>query len=103
MTPQMPKTKFALLIAEFFYCGRFPLAPGTLGSLASLFIWVPAVVFHWPLWLRLILLVAIFFLGVWASQFAIAYYQKIDPKQVVIDEVVGQGLPFLIIQPTIFE
>jgi phosphatidylglycerophosphatase A len=92
-----PVNRFALLIAEFFYCGRFPKAPGTAGSLGSLVIWLPAVLFFWPLWVRLALLVLLFALGVWASRYAIAHYGDDDPPQVVIDEVVGQGLPFLVI------
>lgn len=95
--------RFALVVAEFFYCGRSPFAPGTVGSLGSLAIWIPAVIFSWPLWLKLALLVSIFFVGTWVSGHAINHYQKTDPPQVVIDEVVGQGIPFLIIGPTAFE
>jgi phosphatidylglycerophosphatase A len=97
------KKRLALLLAEFFYCGRSPIMPGTVGSIGSLAIWIPAVLFAWPLWLKLVLLVAIFFIGVWASKYAILYYKKSDPPQVVIDEVVGQGIPFLIISPTWLE
>lgn len=92
------KTNFLpLLVAEFFYCGRFPVMPGTMGSLGSLVIWIPSVYFDWPLWIKLLLLAAIFFIGVWASTYAIKFYGQHDPKQVVIDEVVGQGIPFLFI------
>ncbi len=94
---------FLVLLAEFFYCGRFPIMPGTMGSLGSLVIWIPSVYFAWPFFIKLFLLVAIFFIGVWASGPAIDYYQKSDPKQVVIDEVVGQGIPFLIIHYCLFE
>lgn len=95
--------RFALLVAEFFYCGRSPIMPGTVGSLGSLVLWIPAVMFAWPYWLKLLLLTGIFFLGVVVSRYAIAHYQKVDPAQVVIDEVVGQGIPFLIIHPTPLE
>lgn len=91
------KKRLALLVAEFFYCGRFPAIPGTMGSLASLLLWVPALYFSWPLWIKIGLLLALFFIGLWASTYGIAHYQKPDPKQVVIDEVVGQGLPLLFI------
>lgn len=97
------KFRFALLLAEFFYCGRFPFAPGTMGSLGSLVIWIPSVYFAWSLSLKLFLLVAIFLIGVWASKYGIKYYQRSDPPQVVIDEVVGQGIPFLLIGPSILE
>lgn len=94
---------FARILAEFFYCGRFPFAPGTIGSLGSLVIWIPSVLFAWALWVKLALLVGIFFVGVWASGYGILHYQRSDPKQVVIDEVVGQGIPFLICAPHVIE
>lgn len=97
------KFNFPLLVAEFFYCGRFPIMPGTIGSLGSLLIWVPAVYFGWSLAIKLLLIVAIFIIGTWASGHAISYYKVVDPKQVVIDEVVGQGIPFLIATASVFE
>lgn len=103
MSSENRKAKIALLIAEFFYCGKFPYAPGTMGSLGALVLWVPALYFAWPLWLVLALLVALFFIGLWASEYGIRHYKKPDPKQVVIDEVVGMGLPFLVISPVWYE
>lgn len=95
------QSKIALIIAEFFYCGRFPYAPGTAGTVGALAIWLPAVFCAWPLWLNCSILIFLFIVGVWASEYGIHYYKKEDPKQVVIDEVVGVGIPFLVIQPTI--
>lgn len=95
------KSKIALLIAEFFYCGRFPFAPGTAGTVGALAIWLPAVFLAWPMWLNCSLLIFLFIIGIWASKYGILHYQKEDPKQVVIDEVVGVGIPFLAILPTI--
>ena len=103
MKAKVPINRFALIVAEFFYCGRFPFMPGTMGSIGSLVIWVPSVYCAWPLAINLALLIFIFFVGVWASAHAINYYQKSDPPQVVIDEVVGQGLPFLIVEPSIWQ
>lgn len=97
------KNRIALLVAEFFYCGRSPFAPGTMGSLGSLVIWIPSVYFAWPLWVNAALLIGLFAIGVWASGYAIVHYKKSDPQQVVIDEVVGQGLPFLVVSPCLFE
>jgi len=102
MHPRLKK-RIALLIAEFFYCGRFPYAPGTMGSIGALVIWVPALYYAWPCWLMILALIILFIVGLWASTYGIAYYQKSDPKQVVIDEVVGMGLPFLIINPNVPE
>jgi phosphatidylglycerophosphatase A len=74
-----------------------------MGSLGSLVIWVPSVYFLWPTYVKLAVLVGIFGIGVWASKHAIAFYHDSDPPQVVIDEVVGQGIPFLIISFNIVE
>lgn len=103
MTTKKPINRFAVMVAEFFYCGRFPFMPGTIGSLGSLVIWVPSVYCAWPLVVNLALLIGIFFIGVWASGHAIVHYQKSDPPQVVIDEVVGQGIVFLVVTPTVWE
>jgi phosphatidylglycerophosphatase A len=40
--------------------------------------------------------VGIFFLGVWAASGAEKYFGRVDPGHVVIDEVVGQLLTFLV-------
>jgi phosphatidylglycerophosphatase A len=94
------KTRIALLIAEFFYCGRFPYAPGTMGSLGALLIWVPLLLYSHIIYIFIALLL-IFIIGIWSSSYGIAYYQKPDPKQVVIDEVAGMGIAFLVISPTV--
>ncbi len=99
MTADPKINRFALIVAEFFYSGRIPFAPGTMGTLASLAIWIPAVYFQWPLLVVGALLIALFAVGTWAAGHAIAYYKKCDPPQVVIDEVVGQGLVFLVVDP----
>ncbi|HXW53919.1 MAG TPA: phosphatidylglycerophosphatase A [Myxococcota bacterium] len=103
MTRQGLVHLIALRLADFFYVGRSPFAPGTMGSLVSLVIWAPALYCGWPLYIKLVLLVALFFIGVWAAGVGIVHYRQVDPKQVVIDEVVGQGIPFLLIAPTIFQ
>ncbi len=103
MTTKPFTKRFAMVVAEFFYCGCFPFAPGTMGSLGSLVIWIPSVYCAWPVLLKLGLLTSIFVLGVWASGHAITHYRKSDPPQVVIDEVVGQGIPFLIVSPNPWE
>ncbi len=103
MIPKSLKQSLALLVAEFFYCGRFPVAPGTAGSLGAMIIWVPMLYLAWPRWLILGLIVVLFGIGIWASAYGIEYYQQKDPKQVVIDEVVGVGIAFLVISPNWLE
>jgi phosphatidylglycerophosphatase A len=76
--------------------GYMPLAPGSAGS--ALGIGIVIGIGRLPLerlWLAAIVVIsaaAIGAVGVWASGGAEKYFGCIDPKQVVIDEVVGQML-----------
>jgi phosphatidylglycerophosphatase A len=86
-------TKLARLIATWFYCGYFPVAPGTVGSLAAIAIaWalhrfenVPAPAFA----LMSMLLAGP---GIWAAGVTARAEGREDPGIVVVDEVVGQWL-----------
>jgi phosphatidylglycerophosphatase A len=81
-------TRLAVFIATVGYCGYFPVAPGTVGSVAGL-------VFYFLVWwtgsplVEVALIVGLFAVGVWASTTAERYFGGIDPGPVVIDEVVG--------------
>ncbi len=74
--------------------GLAPFAPGTWGSLFALFI---ALFFFLPqtLWLRILSLIVLFAVGVWASTIAEAILAKKDPSEIVIDELVGQWIVLL--------
>ena len=77
--------------------GLSPKAPGTCGSLVAILL-APWVFMPLPLWGRVLLLLAVFLSGVWASSRAIVLLGHKDPSEVVIDEVLGQWLtclPFL--------
>ncbi len=85
----------AWVLATWFGAGRFPVAPGTIGSLAALPIvyliaWAgPWVIFELS-WILLLV-------GVWASVVVIKETYASDPQYIVIDEVVGQVLTFLFV------
>ncbi len=79
--------RFALLLAEWFYAGRSPRAPGTVGSLATLpFAYAlrsaGTVAFAMAA-------VAVSLVGLWASNVAARVLGEKDPQNVVIDEVAG--------------
>jgi phosphatidylglycerophosphatase A len=74
-------------LATWFGCGRFPVAPGTIGALGAL-----------PLHLALRAMgpiphaigsIAVTVLGVWAAQRMVEATGDDDPSSVVIDEVAG--------------
>lgn len=79
-------------IATFFGVGFFKPAPGTMGSLASLVIWGPCVLYEVSPIIRFSLVLAVFLIGWWATHKALPSFPSQDPKEVVIDEVAGQGM-----------
>lgn len=93
--------KIATFFATIFYVGFFPKAPGTIGSLAALLLAAP-LLFLPSNYLFFVFLIAFTFIGFWSSE---AYSQstgKEDPKEVVIDELVGQWLVLAFINPKIW-
>jgi phosphatidylglycerophosphatase A len=89
----------ACLLATWFGAGRLPRAPGTWGSLAALPF---AAVLNWSggAWLVLLAALAVFGLGVWASDRYMAAYRLHDPAAIVVDEVVGQLLTLALLPLT---
>lgn len=92
----MPKATdpIAAAIATWFGCGKFPWAPGTVGSLGAIIpvlplLWTGA---DWWRWLLAGLVAVTLVPGVWAS----SEYERIsgrkDPAPVVVDEVLGQWI-----------
>jgi len=86
----------ALLLATWFGCGYFPWGPGTAGSLAA--VAIAAALERWLHAGRLPLAVlagALLAPAIWASSEAARVLGDEDPKQVVIDEVLGQWVTLL--------
>jgi phosphatidylglycerophosphatase A len=81
-------TPFALLLATAGGAGRFPIAPGTVGSAVGAVIYV--LTWTWPLSWQLGLVAAISLAGIWASGVAARHFGRHDPSEVVVDEVAGQ-------------
>lgn len=82
----------ASLIATAFCIGKIPKAPGTWGSLPAFPI--AFLVFfntgHAGYWVLPLVILAIYFLGVYATKIYLERTGKQDPGEIVIDEVVGQ-------------
>ena len=77
------------LISTWFGIGLIPLAPGTWGSLAALPIaWL--IINHLGQTFLLVFIILIFILGLWTSEIYSKRTNDMDPKSIVIDEVVGQ-------------
>ena len=79
------------LIATFFGAGYFPIAPGTFASAIVIFLYKYFFInLNWIYFFGLA--IAIFILGTWASSGYALHKGIEDPRQVVIDEVLGQML-----------
>lgn len=86
------------IIASFFGLGFFPVAPGTLASLA--------VVLLYRFWLYplalpylLVVLLLLFVLGVPAAAAYSSELKETDPRRIVIDEAAGQLLVLFSVSP----
>jgi len=76
-----------LFIAQGAYSGRFPVAPGTVGTLVG-------VLLYWcmkglsPLWYGVLLLLIIV-IGIWTAGRAEVLLGRKDSPSIVIDEIAG--------------
>ena len=91
--------KINLLISTFFGNGYVSFIPGTLTSLSTLIIlYISFEVFNFKnLNYILILYSIIFFYSFYAVMDSETEFEKKDPRQIVIDEVLGQAMPVILI------
>ena len=81
-------------IITFFYTGLFPVAPGTMGSLAASAVLYALLAFtapaysQWQLELLAGLALACFF-SVLLGKWAVRHFHRKDPQMFVLDEVAG--------------
>jgi phosphatidylglycerophosphatase A len=109
------KPRFSLLIATSCGLGCIPVAPGTFGSLAGLLlalsvyqilaalsldvfqiIFIRGTQLDPLLIMQCLIAIVLAAVGVWSASHASRYWQQKDPQRVVIDEVSGQHLAFLL-------
>ena len=83
------------LIATFFFSGKSKVAPGTMGSLATL----PLVALVYPLGGCALFIATLisYLIGIKATKHILATSTNKDPGFVVIDETAGQLTTFLFI------
>ena len=92
---------FGILILTMFGIGRSKFAPGTLASLVTCLIYFPIFIYK-PNFLILIITFSIF------SIYSIVLidqlqnkFKKKDPREIVVDEFIGQSIPILTVYVTI--
>ena len=87
--------QLSYLISTFFYLGKIKFFPGSIASLATLFLWnllVPE-----NLLIRLIILFIIAFSGHLSIKKTLPLFKEEDPQCIVVDEVLGMSIPLLLI------
>ncbi len=87
--------KIAFFISTLGYCGYFPKAPGTFGSLVS--IPIIFIICYYFGFIGLFLTIIISFPVALLAVNKVLLYTKHDPSFVVIDEFIGQSVTFLLI------
>ena len=89
--------KFNLLFVTFFGIGKFKYAPGTIASLLTTIIFFYLIyILQIEKGIILFSLIIICLYSFYAIQSYIKDKSSKDPKEVVIDEVVGQSIPLYI-------
>ena len=75
------------LIYSWFYLGFSPFAPGTMGTIGA----IPLIILlsRFGLYWYLVITIVLMLLGCYLANIAAIDLKNSDPKQVVIDEVVG--------------
>lgn len=93
----------AVHLATLGPIGHSPVAPGTAGSVVGVIL---AVMIQRVLparydyeWVAVAVICGLYFCGVWAAGRAEGFYGSTDPGAVVIDEVAGQIIAFLLLPP----
>jgi phosphatidylglycerophosphatase A len=87
-----------LLFLSWFYTGKFPKAPGTMGSLATL----PLIyLLHYlgiHLYALIALIIVLFVVAVAVTEHVQKTYHLHDPQWIVIDEVIGMLVTWSFVQ-----
>ncbi len=95
------KNKITTFFATLGYVGFFPKAPGTIGSFVAMLLAAPFLLtYHYYLFITALSVFTI--IGFGTSETYSRNTGKEDPKEVVIDELVGQWLALAFINPKIW-
>jgi phosphatidylglycerophosphatase A len=90
--------RLIVLLATWWGVGFCPLAPGTVGTLAAIPLFL--ILSLLPLWLYLSCLLGLTLLACWAAGRAEVIFKEQDHRAIVIDEVVGFLAVMIAVTPT---
>ena len=88
-----------MLLSTFFGCGYLSKIPGTLTSaVTTIFIYVVYEVLDYTdLKYSIIFFILLFFYSFYAVKDSESEFENKDPRQIVIDEVLGQAMPLILL------
>jgi phosphatidylglycerophosphatase A len=92
----------AIWFTSFFLSGFFPKAPGTFASLLCFFCFIPLISLKIPPFFLSILFVVMAFPSMLIVDYTEKKYHQKDPSWIVIDEVLGMLLAFIVCSPTTY-
>lgn len=99
MKEQNISEKLSFLYLSWFGVGYARKAPGTFGSLAALpFLYL----LHWlhaPVWFCVTLFTLMTLAACWVADIVQRRLSLHDPQWIVVDEVIGMGITWLIVRP----
>ena len=89
--------KINILLSTFFACGYLTKIPGTITSaVTTIFIYISyEVIGYVDLKFSIMLFVLLFFYSFYAVKDSESEFKNQDPRQIVIDEVLGQSMPLI--------
>jgi len=89
--------QFSILVLTMFGIGNSKYAPGTVGSLITCLIYIFFYHYQVSFFLLFLGVVLIFIFSVYSLDNFKESFSKIDAKEIVIDEFIGQSIPILTI------
>jgi len=92
--------RFIRMMATGLGTGLSPVAPGTVGTLLGIPLYLVFIRFPWPVALFSIITFAFF--AVYISQEAERIYHEKDPGRIVIDEIAGFQVTMFLVEPTLW-
>jgi phosphatidylglycerophosphatase A len=96
MNPDKPAThgRLAIAVATALGVGYVPIAPGTFGSAVGLLIWS---VLPGSAVAQGAAILLLFVAGAWSGTVAERHFGRVDPSEVVIDEVMGMLITLFLV------
>ena len=95
--------KFGKLILTMFNIGKIGNFPGTIASAVTSIIYIVSFYFKVHYWTLSLIFLFFLLISVYLINFLKNEFEKVDSKEIVIDEYLGQSIPILLFYVILFE